>query len=123
MKIGRWLTGIGSVILFVFGILHGAKIGTVEGMIQASGIKAPLDGIIRACWLGFSKEMLALAVIAFVASGIARGGWIVILCAITMAANGVLLLHFLGPFIGVYMAVVVTALFLAGGMLQLKQTA
>ena len=123
MKASRCLTGVGSAILLVFGILHGAKLGTIEGMIQASGIKAPLDGIIKATWLGFSKEMMALAVIAFVASGIARGGWIVILCAIAMAANGLLLLHFLGPFIGVYMAVVVTALFLAGGWIQSKQAA
>jgi hypothetical protein len=123
MKTGRWLTGIGSVILFVFGILHGTKFGMLEGMIQANGVKAPLDGIIRTSWLGFSKEMMALAVIAFVASGIARAGWIVILCAITMAANGVLLFHFLGPFIGVYMAIVVTALYAVGGWMQLRQPA
>jgi hypothetical protein len=123
MKTARWLTGIGSVILFVFGILHGIKFGTLQGMIQANGVKAPLDGIVKASWLGFSVKMMALAVTAFVASAMERGGRIVLICAVTMALDGGLLFYFLGPFIGVYMAVVVTALFLAGGLMQSKQAA
>ena len=53
MKIGRWLTGIGSLLLFLTGLGHGAKLAQLQGMIAASGMKAPMDGILKGCWLAF----------------------------------------------------------------------
>lgn len=84
-------------------------------------MKAPLDVILKGCWLVFSGEMVALAVIAMVASAMAGGSRIVLICAATMIANGGLLLHFMGPFFGVYVSVVVALFFLAGGWLQIKK--
>ena len=123
MKTGRWLTWIGSAVLFLTGLGHGAKFAHLQGMIQASGLKAPLDGIVRACWLVFSGEMVAIAVIATVASGMERGGRIVLICAATMILNGALLFHYLGLFIGVYVTLAVAILFLAGGWMQAKAAA
>lgn len=123
MKTGRWLTWIGSVLLFLTGIGHGTKLGTVQGMIAASGMKMPLAGMLETCWLVFSGEMVALAVIAALASAMGRGGRIVFISGLAMAFNAELALHFLGPFIGVYLSAVVAALFLAGGLLQLKNQA
>jgi len=120
MKTGRWVTGIGSVVLFLTGIGHGAKFGELQGMIAASVMKAPLDGIARACWLVFSGEMVGLAVIATVASMMAGGWRIVVICGLTMVLDAGLLLHFLGPFVGVYVSAVVAVLYLAGGFLQRK---
>jgi hypothetical protein len=57
MKTARWLTGIGSVILFLTGIGHGFRIVDVQKMIAESGMKAPLDVILKGCWLVFSGEM------------------------------------------------------------------
>jgi hypothetical protein len=122
MKTGRWLTGMGSVILFLTGIGHGFRIVDVQKMIVESGMKAPLDVILKGCWLVFSGEMVALAVIAMMASGMAGGGRIVLLCAATMMANAMLLLHFIGPFFGVYVSVVVALFLLAGGWLQVKKS-
>ena len=123
MKTGRWLTGIGSVISFLTGIGHSMRIEHVERLMVESGMKAPLDVLLKACWLAFGAEMVALAVIAMVASAMAGGGRIVLICAATMFVNATLLLHFLGPFAGVYISVVVTVLFLAGGWMQVKQAA
>jgi putative intracellular protease/amidase len=123
MKTGRWLTGLGSVILFLTGIGHGFRIADVQKMIVASGLKAPLDVILKGCWLAFSGEMMSLAVIAVVASRLEKGGTIVLICAATMIANAALLLHFMGPFFGVYVSAVVALFFLVGGGLQIKQTA
>ena len=122
MKTGRWLTGIGSVILFLTGIGHGFRIVDVQKMIVESGMKAPLDVILKGCWLVFSGEMVALAVIAMMASGMVGGGRIVLLCAATMIANAMLLLYFMGPFFGVYVSVVVALFFLPGGWLQIKKS-
>jgi hypothetical protein len=67
--------------------------------------------------------MVALSVIAVVASRLEKGGSIVLICAATMIANAALLLHFMGPFFGVYVSVFVALFFLAGGWMQTKQTA
>ena len=123
MKMGRWVTGIGSVILFLTGIGHGTRIGQLQTMIAESGMKAPLHAILKGCWLVFSGEMVALAVIAVVASRLERGGSIVLICAATMIANAALLLHFVGLFFGVYISAVVALFFLAGGLMQTKQAA
>jgi hypothetical protein len=121
MKTARWVTGIGSVILFATGIFHGMGFQKLQEMIAASGLKEPLLGILQACWFTFSGEMMVLAVIAFVASLMENGARIVLICAAISAVNGVLLLKFLGPFIGVYITAFVMALFLAGGLLQGKR--
>ncbi|MGB2591632.1 MAG: hypothetical protein WBG02_15530 [Candidatus Acidiferrum sp.] len=123
MKTGRWLTWIGSILLFLTGIGHGSKLGNVQGMIAASSVKFPLAGMMRACWLAFSGEMVALAVIAALASAMAQGSRFVLICGLTMVFNAWVLLHFLGLFIGVYVSVAVAVLFLAGGFLQTKQAA
>jgi hypothetical protein len=122
MKTERWLTGIGSLILFLTGIGHGLRIADVQKLIVAGGMQAPLDAILKACWLVFSGEMVALAVVAVVASGLVRGGGIVLICAATMIGNAALLLHFMGPFFGVYVSAVVALFFLVGGWLQMKQS-
>jgi hypothetical protein len=122
MKTGRWLTGIGSIVLFLTGIGHGFRIVDLQKMIVDSGMKTPLDAILKGCWLVFSGEMVALAVIAVVASRLERGGSIVLICAATMIANSALLLHFVGLFFGVYVSAVVALFFLVGGGLQIKKS-
>ena len=89
--------------------------------ILSKGLTYPLDGILKSTWLTFSLQLMVLAVIAFVASRNERGGWIVLLCAASTGLTGLILLRFLGPFIGVYLTVVVVLLFLIGGWLQVKQ--
>ena len=123
MKTGRWLTGLGSVILLLTAIGHETLVVQVQKMIVEGGVKAPLDAMLKASWLAFGGEMVALAVIAMVASWMAGGGRIILLCAATMIVNAAMLFHFMGLFFGVYVSVVVGLLFLAGGWLQSKQTA
>jgi hypothetical protein len=123
MKTGRWLTGMGSIVLLLTGIGHGIRIVDVQKMIVDSGMKAPLDVILKGCWLAFSGEMVALAVIAMVASGMAGGGRIVLICAATMIVNAALLLHFLGPSFPMYVSLTVAVFLLAGGWMQSKQAA
>ena|SRR2546423_9474935 len=120
MKIGRWFTGIGSVVIFVVGILHGFRLKDLEAMIPASGLHGPLEGILKGCWLVFSGEMVAIGVIAFVMSRMQGGGPIVLLCAATMAFNAGILLHFVGPALPIYITLFVMLMFLIGGILQRK---
>ncbi len=123
MKTGRWLTGIGSIVLLLTGIGHGIRIVDVQKMIVDGGMKAPLDVILKGCWLAFSGEMVALAVIAMVASGMAGGGRIVLICAATMIVNAALLFHFLGPSFPFFVSLTVAVFLLAGGWMQNKQAA
>jgi hypothetical protein len=123
MQVGRWCTAIGSLILGIFGILHGVKLTDVEKMMLAGGVKAPLDGLVKASWLIFAVEMVVVAIIAIVASRMPRGARIIFLCAAMMVANALLVLHFFGPFIGVYAISLVATLYVAGGLIQRKSDA
>jgi hypothetical protein len=123
MKNARWFTALGSFVLFASALLHGSGYIPLVRRIRAATIPAPLDGILQASWLTFSVQFLALAVIAFLARKMTRGGWIVLLCALFTAIDAVILLYFLGPFVGVYLLTAVTVVFLIGGWLQAKQPA
>jgi hypothetical protein len=120
MKTARWFTGIGSLVLFLVGIGHGLKLKQIDAMIPASGLHGPLEGILKGCWLVFSGEMVALAVIAFLASVMQGGAKFVLLCALTMAFNAALLVHFVGAGLPIYITAFVCVMFLAGGLLQKK---
>jgi hypothetical protein len=120
VKTARLLTLIGSIVLFASGLFHSAGYAMITSSLAKDPIQNELAGILKACWFLFSVEMLALAIIAFLARSVDRGGPIVLLCAAANATNALLLLHFLGFFIGVYLAGVVAVLFFIGGYLQIK---
>jgi peptidoglycan/LPS O-acetylase OafA/YrhL len=122
MKTARTVTLIGSIVLLVAGCMHGiGYIKLLEGL-KTEQLAPETANILKTCWLSFSVELIALAVIAFIARSLERGGGVVLLCALANAANGWLMLHFLGPFIGVYLVTIVMLLFLAGGLQQVKST-
>ena len=104
-------------------MFRAVRLGPATIILSPNVMKAPLDAILKGCWLAFSGEMIALAVIVAVASGLQKGGSIVLIAAATMIANALLLLHFMGPFVGVYVSVIVAFFFLAAGLLQIRQTA
>lgn len=89
-------------------------------MLSENHVKPPLDGISRASWLIFSTEMIAVAVIAFMASRMERGRGILFVCAVTMAVNAAFLVKYLGMFIGFYLTISVMILFLVGALLPDK---
>lgn len=120
MKTARWVTLVGSLVLFASGIFHSTGYPMITNSLAKEPIRPHLASILKACWLAFSVELLALAVIAFVARSLDRGGPIILLCAAANAVNSFLLFHFLGLFIGVYLVSFVTVLFLIGGWLQIK---
>jgi hypothetical protein len=123
MKAARWSVSIGSLVLFFTGVLHGVKFPQLERMISENGVKPPLDGIARASWLIFSTEMMAVALIAFMASRMERGRGTLLVCAVVMAVNATFLAKFLGMFIGVYLTLFVMVMFFAGALLPDKARA
>lgn len=123
MKLGRVFTGVGSLGLFIVGILHARKLPLLQEMIRANAVQAPLDGIASGSFLIFSGEMVAIAMIAFLASRIQNGARIVLICGLVMAADAALLLKFVGVFSGVYICAVVMAMFLAGAFFQGRESA
>ena len=66
---------------------------------------------------------MALALIAFLASKMERGGRFVLICAATMVADGGLVFHYLGLVLPFYICVVIALMFLIGGSLQVKSEA
>jgi hypothetical protein len=120
MKTARLITLIGSLVLFASGIFHSTGYSMITNSLTKEPIRPELANILKACWLAFSVELMGLAVIAFAARSLDRGGPIVLICAAASAANGLLLFHFLALFIGTYLVSIVTVLFFIGGWLQIK---
>jgi hypothetical protein len=118
MKSARWFTGAGSVLLFAAAIFHSTGYFPLVKRIEAKAVPYPLDGILKSTWVTFSVQLMVLTVIAFVASRSERGGW---MCAASTGLACLILLRFLGPFIGVYLTLVVVLLLVIGGWMQLKQ--
>lgn len=123
MKSARLFTTLGSIVLFGSALFHASGYIRISQGIHSAGIQPPMDAILKASWLTFSVQFLALAVIAFLARDAERGGRVVLLCAAFIALDDLICLYFLGPFIGVYLLSTVTVLFLIGGWLQAKQPA
>jgi hypothetical protein len=123
MRAARWSVSIGSIALLATGVLHGTKFSELGRMLSENHVKPPLDGISRASWLIFSTEMMAVAVIAFMAGRMERGRGILFVCAATLAANAAFLVKYLGMFIGVYLTISVMILFFVGALLPDKARA
>ena len=119
----KWLTRIASAILFIVGALHETRLPQFEKIIAASGMQGLAAGMFKGAQLVFGAEMLALAVIAFVASGMEKGARFVLICGATMALNAAILLWALGPVIPVDITIVLALMFLLGGSLQAKGAA
>lgn len=124
MKFARWLTPLGSIVLLASAVLHTSGYGRLVHRIDAEAMLAPpLDGIVKASWLLFSVELFFLAVISFLARNMEHGGRIVLLCGACTGLSALLMLRFLGGFIGVYLLAAVTLLLVVGGTLQAKDPA
>ena len=120
MKTARLIILIGGIIQILTACLHGSGYLFLGKRIAAEHIGAETAAILKTCWLAFSVELIALAIVAIMARSMERGASIVLFCAFAVAVNGGLMLAFLGPFIGFWMVAVDTLLLGLGGYLQLK---
>jgi len=124
MKFARWLTPLGSLVLLGSAIFHASGyIWLVHRIESEAKLPAGMEGVLKASWLLFSVEMFFLAVIAFLARNMEKGGRIVLLCGACTGLSALLLLRFVGAFIGVYLLAAVTLLLVLGGTLQAKDPA
>jgi hypothetical protein len=123
MKAARLVALLGSVATFLTGCLHSFGFADILARVQRESLAAETSAILKTCWLTFSVELIVLGILAFFARSMQRGGVIVFLCGLAVAACGGLMLYFLGPFIGVYMMSVDAVLLLFGGYLLWKASA
>ena len=117
MRVGRWLILAGSVVLFATAVLHGSGFGHVSGMIAKSGLSPLGADAFKALWLMFSIHLAILSVVFVVASRTHAARRLVLLCALIPVADTVLMLHFLGVFVGTISILSAAVLFLIGGLL------
>jgi hypothetical protein len=121
MKNARLFTLLGGILLIITSAFHSA--GYTKAflpLMEKSAITEPFSGVLKALWWCLSIFFLVLAVIAWVARSMERGGGIVLVTALGCAAVMALMLYFVGPFIGSYLVIGDTVLLAIGGVLQLK---
>jgi hypothetical protein len=120
MKTARLFTSLGSILLVITAAFHTSRYPRLLQLMQKNTISWPASGILKASWLTFSILLFALAVIAFLARNMERGGPLVLIAAAANVACAVILWRFLGFFPGVYLLTAVTVFLTIGGWLQLK---
>ena len=120
MKTARLIILIGGIVQIVTACLHGSGFLFLGRRISGEHIAAETAAILKTCWLAFSVELIALAIVAILARSMERGAGIVLFCAFVVDVNGALMLAFLGPFIGFWMVALDTVLLGLGGYLLQK---
>lgn len=116
-RVSRSLIIGAGVLLVATAAIHAAGYPAVSGAILASGLDPSLVAALRALWLMFSVHLVLLAIVVILAGGVPGGRRIVLACALIPAADTVLLLRFVGVFVGAVSLAAATALLVLGGLL------
>ncbi|MCP4201075.1 MAG: hypothetical protein GY769_03990 [bacterium] len=98
----RGLVWLGSVVLAATAAFHGSGYVDVTSTVAESNIEGMLSGAIGGLWLYPSVHWLFIAVLAIVAVQVASRltPWILGLAAVILAADAIVLLVHVGPFVG-----------------------
>ena len=105
------------MILFATALLHGSGFTSVSSEIATSNAPRVLVAAFRALWLSFSAHLIVLSAIVVVASRMPNGKIVILQVMVISVIDTGILLHFVGPFIGVYALASATVCLLAGGLL------
>lgn len=116
MKLARGLVIIGSLLLFLVGLMHAFGSERIFPRL-ASALDAGLFGAIKGLWWSFSVEFVVLSFVTFWSSRLPNGRGLVLLCTLIPAATAALMYRFVGPFIGAHMLAVASVFLAVGGFL------
>lgn len=119
IKAARSLAVVGSVLLFVGGLLHlFGGYPLVRSGVLASNLDAGLRGALRSVFLIVGWHWIVIAVIAAAAafSRSRAAKLLVLVCGFTLLVDGVLMAVFLGWFVGTNMILLSALLILCGGV-------
>jgi len=117
IPLNRWLAIAAAAVLVATAAIHGSGYASVSTAVGARGLNPALGDALRAVWLMISFHLVLLAIVVIVASGVERGRRIVLACALIPAADTVLLLHFVGVFVGSLALAAATLLLVSSGLL------
>ncbi len=122
MKLGRWLVLAGSVILAATAVFHATGYATVASGIDASGARPLIVSAVKALWIMFTIHLIFISVLLFLASRTPAAGHLVLVAACVPACDTLVLLRFVGVFIGTLALALATILIAAGGFLVVRHT-
>jgi hypothetical protein len=102
MKLSRWMSGAAGIIMIAMAALHAIGYKPLAEQLGSSGIQSAWLGGVKGLWLVFSFHLVILGVL-FVAAALAPG-WIskpiLIIAGLAPAVDTVVLLVFVGIFVG-----------------------
>jgi hypothetical protein len=118
MKLGRWLTISGGVLLLLTGLMHGYGHHFAEPQILAALKSDPqLLSVVQSMWWAFSLEFVMLGLIVLWAVRFVPGRGLILLCGLIPALTTLVILRYVGVFIGDIMLGCATVLLLVGGFM------
>ena len=117
MKAARWLVIIGSLLVLFGAILHVYGYTFAMPRMAATNAGPEILNVFKALWWSFSVTGIVICPVIIWASRLPGGHGIVLLCTLIPAATSILMLCFLGAFIGSIIYSLATVLLLAGGFM------
>ncbi len=118
IQLNRWLVVAAAVVLFATAAFHATGYASVSNAIVASGAKPALVAAVQALWLMFSLHLIVIGMVVILASGAPGARRVVLACALFPALDTLLLLRFVGLFVGTVALAAAAALLVSGGLIR-----
>jgi hypothetical protein len=124
MRFSRWAFGLAGILMIVMAALNAAGYGQIARLLSSSGIPAAWLGGIKGLWLIYSIHLIIVGTLFLMAA--ARPEWvgrpILAVAGFVPVADTILLLTFVGVFVG-SVVLGLSALLVIGGAAARPSTA
>jgi hypothetical protein len=114
MKLARLLILLGSIVLFVSGLLHLLGYPHISPPLVKAGVDAKLISAIKALWLAFTVQFVVVSAVLVWLSRRPQGRNLIFFLCLIPLIDAVLMYLQVGPFIGSYLVSAGTVLVLIG---------
>jgi hypothetical protein len=118
MRLGRSLIIAGGVVLLVAGLLHAyAYRFVVPKFASALASQLELPGVFKSLWLSFSAQWVLIGLLVLWMTRLSVARSVFLLCGLIPAVASLLMLHYIGIFIGSVILAVAASLIIVGSLL------
>ncbi len=118
IPLNRWLVVAAAVVLFATAAFHATGYASVSSAIVATGAKPGLIAVVKALWLMFSIHLIVIGIVVILASGAPGARRVVLACALFPVLDTLLLLRFVGLFVGTFALAAAAVLLVSGGLIR-----
>jgi hypothetical protein len=123
MKIARVLILLAAIVTFLAGLAHLFGYKFVIPILLSSNLQPKITEALKAVWLIYSIHLVLLSVVIVWLSRLPGTRSLLLFLALFPITDAILMLRFVGPFLGLYMVSTAAVLLLVGAWLLPRSAA